>query len=42
MTGNEFYGIYAPELVRLAYSWETSGRNDDGAKLSAQAIKNAR
>ena len=30
------------EFIRLAYSWETPERNYEGAKLLAQAIKNAR
>jgi DNA-binding transcriptional MocR family regulator len=42
MTENGFYVIYAPEFIRLAYSWEPSERNYEGAKLIAQAIKNAR
>jgi hypothetical protein len=28
-------------FIRLAYSWEPPGRNREGAKLSAEAIKNA-
>jgi hypothetical protein len=28
-------------FVRLAYCWEPPGRNREGAKLSAEAIKNA-
>ena len=30
------------EFIRLAYSWETPDRNYEGAKLLAQAIKDAR
>ena len=30
------------EFIRLAYSWEPPERNYEGAKLIAQAIKNAR
>ena len=30
------------EFIRLAYSWETPERNYEGAKLLAQAIKDAR
>jgi len=34
--------IFAPEFIRLAYSWEPPERNDEGANLIAQVIKNAR
>ena len=34
--------IFAPEFIRLAYSWEPPERNYEGANLIAQVIKNAR